>query len=57
VALAAGEKKTVHFSLGKNELSYWSSQTKQWVQEAEAFDAWVGTDSTATLKTAFRIIP
>ena len=38
VALHAGEKKTLRFSLGGNELSYWSSQRTSWVQDAEAFD-------------------
>ena len=57
VALTPGEKKTVLFSIGKNELSYWSSRTRQWVQEAEAFDVWVGADSTAALQANFRVVP
>jgi beta-glucosidase len=57
VTLAPGEKKTVHFSLGKNELSYWSPQDKKWVEEAEHFDVWVGGDSTTTLHAAFKINP
>ena len=57
VWLAPGEKKTVHFTLGKSELSYWSAQSKGWVQEAESFDLWVGTDATATLHGTFKIVP
>jgi beta-glucosidase len=55
ITLAPGEKKTVHFTLGRNELSYWSSAEKKWVLEPENFDVWVGEDSTATLHANFRV--
>ena len=55
VTLAAHEKKTVHFSLGNDELTYWSTATKSWVEEAATFDVWVGTDSTASLHGNFNI--
>jgi beta-glucosidase len=57
VTLAKGEKKTLRFQLGKAELSYWSGQERKWVQEAEAFDVWVGEDSTAKLQGAFKVVP
>jgi len=57
VALAPGEKKTVHFTLGKEELSFWCPEVKKWVEEPEEFDLWVGADSTATLHTTFKIRP
>jgi beta-glucosidase len=57
VWLKPGEKKTVHVTLGKSELSYWSAQSKGWVQEAENFDLWVGTDATAKLHTTFQMVP
>ena len=57
LTLAPGEKKTVHFSLGKEELSYWSPAEKKWVEEPENFDLWIGEDSTATLHTTFKINP
>ena len=53
--LAAHEKKTVHFSLGNDELTYWSTATKSWVEEAATFDVWVGADSTAPLHGNFNI--
>jgi beta-glucosidase len=56
VRLAPGEKRTVRFSLGRNELSYWSAQKKDWVLEAESFDVWAGTDSSASLHAEFRIV-
>ncbi|MEN3326297.1 MAG: beta-glucosidase [Acidobacteriota bacterium] len=55
VTLAPGEKKTVRFMLGKQELTYWSSATRGWVQEPATFDVWAGGDSTATLQTKFQI--
>lgn len=55
VALNAGEKKTLRFVLGKNELSYWNGQDRRWIQEAESFDLWAGTDSNASLHAAFKL--
>lgn len=55
ITLAAHEKKTVHFSLGSNELSYWSEAKKAWVEERARFDVWVGADSQATLHGSFTI--
>jgi beta-glucosidase len=57
VSLAPGEKKTVRFSLGPNELTYWSSAGRKWVQEAAAFDVWAGGDSSARLHASFSVIP
>ena len=36
IRLGPKEKRTVTFTLGKDELSYWSSQSRKWVQEPEA---------------------
>jgi beta-glucosidase len=57
VSLAPGESRTLRFTLGPNELSYWSSQDRKWVEDAEAFDVWAGTDSAAPLHAAFKIVP
>jgi beta-glucosidase len=56
VALAPGESKAVRFKLSPTELRYWSAAAKDWVQEAENFDVWVGDDSTAPLHSTFRVI-
>jgi beta-glucosidase len=56
VTLAPGETKTVRFKLGPDELRYWSAAVKNWVQEAETFDVWVGNDSTASLHSTFKVI-
>jgi beta-glucosidase len=55
IALAPGQKRTVRFTLGKSELTYWSGATKTWVQEPAIFDLWVGGDATASLTTTFRV--
>ncbi len=57
VTLAAHEKKTIHFSLGNEELTYWSTAKKDWVEEQATFDVWVGADSTAKLHANFAITP
>ncbi len=57
VSLAAGAKQAIHFTLGKDELQFWSPTKKQWVVEPEQFDVWVGEDSTAKLHAEFRLTP
>ena len=57
VTLKPGETRTVAFPLSPAELGYWSTNAGRWVQEAEAFDIWVGADSLATLHTDLEVIP
>jgi beta-glucosidase len=49
VRLQPGETQTVKFPLGKEELAFWSPQTKVWAVEPSTFDVWAGEDSTATM--------
>ena len=56
LTLAPGEKKTVHFTIGKDELTYWSPSAKKWVVEPAVFDVWAGEDSTATLHGSFEVV-
>jgi beta-glucosidase len=42
VTLAPGESRTLRFTLGPDELRYWSAAKKDWVVEASTFDVWVG---------------
>ncbi len=49
VALQPGETQTLKFSLGKDELEFYSPQTKVWAVEPGTFDVWAGEDSTAGL--------
>jgi beta-glucosidase len=49
VSLQPGESRTVSFELGPDQLKYWSTNAGAWVQDAAAFDLWVGSDSQATL--------
>jgi beta-glucosidase len=57
VALKPGDKQTVTFPLGPDELRYWSTSQGKWVQDAEAFDVWVGADSTASLHADMQVVP
>jgi len=54
VTLAPGEKKTVHFTLSKDELSYWNAAERKWVVDPGEYDVWVGGDSNANLHGTFR---
>jgi beta-glucosidase len=56
VSLTPGEKKTLHFTLGKDELTYWSPSEKKWVLELAVFDVWAGEDSTAKLHASFEVV-
>ncbi len=49
VTLQPGETRTLRFSLRRDELQFWSPQTKRWVVEPSIFDVWVGEDATAEL--------
>jgi len=55
IALAPGEKQTIHFSLGRDELKFWSPRARAWVVEPETFDVWVGGDSRAPLHSEFAV--
>ncbi len=56
VTLQPGETKTVRFELGPEQLRYWSTNAGKWVQDAAAFDIWVGADSLATLRADFEVV-
>jgi beta-glucosidase len=57
VSLNPGETQTLRFPLGKDELSFWSPQTKAWAVEPAAFDIWAGEDSTAKLTMQLVVAP
>jgi len=57
ITLQPAQTRTVSFNLGPNELTYWSASAGKWVQDAAAFDVWVGSDSLASLYTEFSVIP
>ena len=56
LTLEPGETRTVTFVLGPSELGYWSTSAGEWVQDAEAFDVWVGADSLATLHADLEVV-
>jgi beta-glucosidase len=55
VRLQPGEIRTLRFSLRRDELQFWSPQTKRWVVEPSIFDVWVGEDATAELHAELTI--
>ena len=55
VTLAPADKRTVRFRLGRDELSFWSTVERRWVQEAADFDLWVGSDSRASLHAVLKV--
>jgi len=55
LSLTPGEKKAIHFTLGKDELTYWSPSLKSWVLEPAVFDVWVGDNSNAVLHANFEV--
>jgi beta-glucosidase len=57
VTLAAHEKKTLHFSVGKDELTYWSTAKKAWVLEPSTYDLWIGPDSATQFRASFDVTP
>lgn len=55
VSLQPHQKTTVSFTLGPDELRYWSAATRSWVNESSDYDVWVGSDSTAQLHGSFSV--
>jgi beta-glucosidase len=55
VALSPGETQTLTFSLGPDELSFWSPQIKTRAVEPARYDVWAGEDSTAQLHAEFEV--
>jgi beta-glucosidase len=45
VDLQPGERKTVHFEIGREALAYYDDSLHQWVAEAGEFEVLVGTSS------------
>jgi len=48
--------KTVRFTLGPDELKYWSTSQRRWLVEPSDFDVWIGSDSEARLHGEFKVI-
>lgn len=55
IHLAPGAAQTVSFTLGRDELKFWSPVTRAWGVEPAAFDVWVGGSSAATAHAEFRL--
>jgi beta-glucosidase len=57
ISLAPGATQTVIFTLGRDQLQYWSATTHTFVLEPSTFDLWAGSDSTAALTRTFTVTP
>lgn len=55
VTFAAGETRTVAFTLGAEHLTYWSAATRGLHQDATTIDVWVGGDSRASLGAVLEV--
>ncbi|WBO22827.1 beta-glucosidase BglX [Sphingomonas abietis] len=55
ITLNPGESRTVHFLLKPEDLSYWASSTRSFVQDQTVFDVFAGDDSTASLTGSFEV--
>jgi len=55
VTLAPGETRTVEFMIKPEELTYWASATRDFVQDETTFDVYVGDDSNASLTATFEV--
>ncbi len=56
LSLKPGETKKVTFTLGPAELGHWSTSAGKWVQDAAAYDLWLGADSQATLHAGLEVV-
>ncbi|TFD84012.1 beta-glucosidase [Cryobacterium lactosi] len=55
ITIAAGQTRTVRFTLAPQDLRYWSAVTDGYVQDATTIDVWVGGSSSADLTTQFEV--
>jgi beta-glucosidase len=55
VVLDPGETRTIDFALRAEDLTYWSSAVRDWVQDETIIDVFVGGDSAATLSATFEV--
>jgi beta-glucosidase len=55
VTLAPSETQTIDFVLSAQDLTYWSSASRSWVQDETIFDVMVGGDSNAELSGTFEV--
>jgi beta-glucosidase len=53
--LAPGETRTIEFNLSAEDLTYWSSSVRDWVQDETIIDIFVGADSAAQLSATFEV--
>jgi beta-glucosidase len=55
VTLAPGQTRTLRFTLRPQDLSYWASSSRSFVQDKTVFDVFVGGSSQASLAGTFEV--
>lgn len=55
IHLAPGATQTVRFTLGRDELKFWSPVTRAWGVEPSRFEVWVGGSSAAAAHAEFQL--
>ncbi|WP_295694774.1 glycoside hydrolase family 3 N-terminal domain-containing protein [Lapillicoccus sp.] len=55
ITLAAGESRSVAFTLGAAQLRYWNAAVRDWVLDPSTFDVGIGADSTTALTASFTV--
>jgi beta-glucosidase len=55
ITVPAGATTSVSFTLGPDQLRYWSAVTRGFLQDATTIDVWVGGSSEATLATVLEV--
>lgn len=53
--LEPDETRTLEFNLSSEDLTYWSSSVRNWVQDETIIDVFVGADSAAQLSATFEV--
>ena len=55
--IPAGQTRNVTFTVGPDQLRYWSAATRGYVQDVTTIDLGIGGDSTVALSAVLRIAP
>jgi beta-glucosidase len=56
ITVPAHGKKTVQMPIGKEQLSYWNTAKRNWLEEPSTFDIWIGGNSEASLHSTFEVV-
>ena len=55
ISLAPQETMTIHFTIGREQLAFWSGALRSWNFEPSIYDVWIGNSSDAELHTELTV--